>query len=274
MLGVRTALFAATMATSAAALSCLSLDGFTGGGVDSGAAEAVPDATAVGRWCSSLDAGGSHTACFDFDDEANAFVGWTEVVGAVAPDRGVASSPHGSAFASLAGDGGAVRFDGGAEERLVRRFTEPAGSVRVAFDLRADALPSNRGYAFATIAFYASAIARVPDRSLSLVLSSTRAVLTERLREDGSSVEHPLKSSITVDETFHHVEIVVRFPPDGGTGTADATIDGQPALADEPLTLVTAAPALATIMGIFTAQSAASAEVAAHYDDVTVDLTP
>jgi hypothetical protein len=216
--------------------------------------------------------GAGHLGCFDFDESTNVAFGWTNALGAVAIDSNAFSSPPYSAYVTLASDGGALRVDGGAEQRLVRRFNQPVGSLRCAFELRADSLPTNRGYAFATIAFFSSPGARVSDRSLSLVLTSTGAFLSERVREDGLPTDHQLQDWVGADGRFHRIEIALSFASDGGGGTADAIIDGQLVLSHEPLSILVAQPFVGAFFGIFSAQAAIQESVAAHYDNVTVDI--
>jgi hypothetical protein len=213
--------------------------------------------------------------CFDFDESTNPAFEWTNAFGGVAIDTNAFSSPPHSAYATLASDGGAIRLDGGGgEERLVKRVNQTVGSVRVAFDLRADSLPQNRGYAFASISVFASPAARVGDRSVSLVLTSTDASLTERVRDDGQSTEHPLLRGIGADGRFHRIEIALNFASDGGGGIVDALIDGQPVLSHEPLTILVAEPSLGAFFGLFSIQDATQESVAAHYDNITIDIAP
>jgi hypothetical protein len=223
------------------------------------------DAGPEAGFCQSL--GGAHALCEDFDESTVFNQQFTNVHlganGSLANDTTLVVTPPRSLLASIPAEGSKL----GDDAYMTRLFTGTATKATYTFDFRVDSLPTGgMSGVFAAIVFNDS---QPSYHSIAIYTTDTYAALEESFfGADGGYVykDHTLSINVPIKKWTR-----ISFGVDMTTRTCNASIDGQPALANSPLDATWTAASPAIDLGL-TYVSSETTAWQARYDDVVFDF--
>ncbi|HEY2511436.1 MAG TPA: hypothetical protein VGI39_11295 [Polyangiaceae bacterium] len=238
---------------------------------DAEASSAAQDAdfdAAPSHWCDTQ----LHAFCDDFDEDPLT-QGWDSLAaqsGEVTLDGLFYTSPGRALLSTVtpltAGATGTAR--------LGKRTIELSNDIRLAYDLRPDAIDPGAGdLAVSTIQLFASSGAIV--ESVHVMVSSSGASI-EDIGVDGDGgayvSSYPVAAS-SLSGTWTHVSLELELPREAGLGAGTVTVSlGTSVVLDHAPLSPSSQPALPVFfLGLVSAGGSSSAPSSVRFDDVTFD---